>query len=244
MPWTYSTTTTAIGSATVNQAADLPATVDANDLLAVVYSWLGASTNNIATPPSGYTEIMAQVNRDNLANMAVYAKIADGSEDGGTATAVVDSATTGTAIAIRVTAASWFKDLAGLEVGTAAVQAGTAPDPPSLTASWGAEDNLFIAVGVAADDDVSFTDPPTNYVDLANVVSGGGTNSGCSCGAAFRELTGATDNPDAFTLASSESWVANTLVVRPAGAVAGIIWSGMDDGGPMDPDWAGPRGIT
>lgn len=221
MAFTYSTTTTGIAVATTNQAANLPATVDANDLLLVVYSWLGAATNNIATPPSGYTEIMAQVNRDGLANLAVYGKVADGSEDGGTATAVLDSNATGSHIVIRVTAASWFQTIGSVEAGVANVQAGTAPDPPSLTASWGAEDNLFIAIGAAADDDVDFTVAPTNYVDLENIVSGAGTNAGCSCGAAFLEVTAdATDNPGTFTLASSESWVANTLVVRPAAAAA------------------------
>jgi hypothetical protein len=219
----YSTTTTVIGSATVNQAANLPATVDANDALIVVYSWLGAATNNIATPPAGFTQVMAQVNRSDIANLAIYAKVAAGTEDGGTATAVVDSATVGTAIVVRIPAAEWFKNLSGIEIGTAAVQINISPNVPPVTASWGAEDNLFIAVGALADDSASFTAAPTNYTDLVSVESATGTNSSCSCGAAFRALTAASDDPDNFTLSESEAYVTNTLVVRPAAEPAGGI---------------------
>jgi hypothetical protein len=97
------------------------------------------------------------------------------------------------------------------EAGTMPALANTAnPDPPSLTASWGAAPNLWIAVAsnVAA---ASISSYPANYTDnQLNPING----TVGSIGVATRNLSLATEDPGVFTNSSSANCSAQTIVVR------------------------------
>ena len=120
----------------------------------------------------------------------------------------------GAAQVYRIT--GWFGALVGLEIGTSAGASSDSPDPPSLTASWGALDNLFLTFVGGQDDDATVSSYPTNYTNGTATLGGGGANLSGAAYSARRELAGATDDPGVYTLSESESWNANTLVVRPS----------------------------
>ena len=118
----------------------------------------------------------------------------------------------------------------GVEVGTAVGGNATPPDSPSLTASWGAENNLWLAVAGGADDDVAATGYPTGYTNGIDTLSGGGLNSSAEVFSSRRENATATEDPAAFTLASGEAWVANTIVIRPSLGAFGAERKNIIDG--------------
>lgn len=104
--------------------------------------------------------------------------------------------------------------------GTAGTSGTTAtPDPPSHTATWGAEDNLWFVVLGHSQQGPNITAYPTNY---SNGVESDGGAATQSIASARRELNGATDNPGTFTLDTPGTGnnTPFTVVVRPSAAVA------------------------
>lgn len=91
-------------------------------------------------------------------------------------------------------------------------------DPPSLTASWGAEDNLWL-VFAGADGGPAVTGWPASYADNQQEGDTGGAAAGVTGAMATRNLNGATDNPGAFAN-DTDPWRALTVVVRPAAVAA------------------------
>jgi len=115
------------------------------------------------------------------------------------------------------------------EIGTVSQPGATLdPDPPSVTASWGAEDNLFCPFtvydsgGVTITIDTTHSDAdttngyPINYTTDARdqaVASAAGVASVC------RPLTAtATADPGTFRITASDRIYAATIVIRPAAA--------------------------
>jgi len=90
-------------------------------------------------------------------------------------------------------------------------------DPAALTPSWGSDDVLWIVAAVI-DAGGAITGFPANYTDNQQSEDTGGAAAGIGAGTCSRNLTGASDNPGAFTNESA-SWRALTIAVRPAAAV-------------------------
>lgn len=147
---------------------------------------------------------------------AIYGKIASGSE--GSSVAVTTS--TSQAGAFEVIRISNNKGglVAGTDYSVAVAAAATTanPNPPSVTAGWGSEDNLFIAGCMVRGDNDAVTGFPTSYEQGTHKVTTNGGGGGATVGVAVRQLTSATDDPDAFTLSASEYGRAYTIVIRPA----------------------------
>lgn len=214
-PTPESTTTTAFASAATSHAADMPAAVNSGDVLvAVVALQVGAGS---VTTPSGWTKLGEDTGN---AVLAMFAKAADGTEGGTTVDFVSAQARTGAIHVIRAT--GWHGTVSGgAEAGTIATGTSNAPNPGSLTPSWGSDDTLWIACASAIDDDATYTAAPTGYGNLASTVSGAGTNAGASCGTATRENATTTEDPAAFTLSESEGWAAAVVGIRPAAGGGG-----------------------
>jgi hypothetical protein len=92
-------------------------------------------------------------------------------------------------------------------------------DGPSLTASWGAEDNLWITGGGYELASTTITAFPTSYT-LSNVQDRWNDANGQGVAIAARELNTATTNPAVFTPGTTSVSVGFTIVIRPA-AVGG-----------------------
>jgi hypothetical protein len=151
---------------------------------------------------------LADTNIAAVAAMTVGYLIASGGE---TTVAVTSSAAErSTHIAARIT--GWHGTTPP-EISAVASGSSTAPNPSSVTASWGSADNLFIALyGV---DSGAPTAYPTNY-SLAQTTTTTTPTSAAYGGMAARQVAAASDDPGAFTNSTSDDWRAYTVVVRPA----------------------------
>jgi hypothetical protein len=85
----------------------------------------------------------------------------------------------------------------------------TTTAPPSVTASWGTDDNLWIALSGADND--SHTSGPTGY---SNFTATG--NLDAQVGYATLEKATNTETPNTFTLSGTNEWVTATVVVQPS----------------------------
>jgi len=177
----------------------------ANDLLLAVFSIDESATGTVVSNWNGFTQIFwGDVATAVSAGGAAYKRAAGG--ETGTITFTTNNSE-------RSVCNMWCirgaHTTSAPEAGTAASASSTNPDPPNVTASWGSDDNLFVAVAI--DDTVVPSAAPTNYTSLETAI---GTSTG-TIGVAFRPLTAASDNPGVFTMAT-EQWLANTIVIRPA----------------------------
>lgn len=99
-------------------------------------------------------------------------------------------------------------DFAVLEQSPAA----TNPNPPSNTANWGSDDNLWIVhvVGATTSD---ITGTWTGYSDQTEL-TGNATTGSCRSAAAWRNNATDTEDPNALTRASTD-YIAQTVAIRP-----------------------------
>jgi hypothetical protein len=209
-PVVTSVTETAFDSNTKDHDVDMPATVDAGDLLIVLFTNDG---NTAVTTPDGWTELAS--NEYTIAvRLSAYYKIAAGDEDGTTVNFVTSTNQEAAAQVYRIT--NWHGTTPP-EISTAATGAGTAPNPASLNpAGWDVADTLWIAVaGQDQGDQGEATAYPASYTDEVSTLSSYGSGS-CRTLSARRVLAAASEDPGAFTIPIPEEWVAFTIAVRPA----------------------------
>lgn len=216
-PSVSSVTDTDFASSVTSMAVNMPATVDAGDRLVAVCHVRNAGTWN--TVPTDWTNLKEQAGGGSVGELSIFEKIADGTEDGGTATWVTSTGTTAAWQVIRITGAHASTTS---EVTSASGDA-SAANPPSETASWGgSEDNLFLAIaGHSAASTTAWSAAPTNYSGFAqNGASSGGAAVCVAHG--YRQLTADSDDPGTFTVSGSNRWwAAATMVIRPAAAGGG-----------------------
>lgn len=213
-PVVESVTETPFATATTQHLCDFPATVNAGDLLILI----AASDNaTVQTTPGGW-DLLDKRSPNNQVYGGIYALEAAGTEGGGTVDVVTAAAEEMSAHMYRIT--GWAGTVStDIDISTFVAEAtgSTAPDPDSVTAGWGSDDNLFIAVAVSGDDDESATGGPTSYTNLTTVSSGSATGSAQpNSHSARRSLAAASDNPSAFSLTGTEQWLAWTIVIKPA----------------------------
>lgn len=190
----------------------LPATINSGDLLVALVEVRNSGT---WTKPTGWSDIstLSQLGGGSVGRLNGFYKISDGTEAGTTPTWTASTGTTAIWQSIRVT--SWHGTTPP-EATTASGDA-TNANPPSLTPSWGADDDLWIAVAgnAATGDTTGFTAAPTNYGSLqSNGASSGGSTANIATGT--RQLNATSEDPGTFTPSSNRFWTAATIAVRPA----------------------------
>lgn len=84
------------------------------------------------------------------------------------------------------------------------------PNPPSLTAPWGADAHRWYAFAIFGTGGDDVTVYPAGYTSIAD--TGGATN--IQIGSAHLTTSAATQDPGAFTLAGDENWRCLTFVYR------------------------------
>lgn len=189
----------------------MPATVNAGDLLLML--WQNRGNGVTPTVPDGWTIILPDQSAGG-GRHAIYAKIANGTEGGGTATVAVSASRNAVALTYRIS--GWFGDLSGLIVSDVAEGSSTTPDPPSWTIGWGSKDTLWIAACVTGGSVVSGF--PSSYSGTTYGVS----NGQYVIGTAWRQNATATEDPSAFTNSDNGNWDAYTIGVRPVPEAAAI----------------------
>lgn len=181
--------------------------VAGNLLIAAVVNGGGASLSW----PAGWTELFDQ-NGGTAGQSAAY-RFADGSEGASINCTLSGASAIAAMAAWRITG---HHASTPPEVGTPpAVSSTSTPNPPSLTASWGAESNLWIAfTGIEGLRTVSAY--PSNYgLSQIEQQSDGTATVDMTIGAAARQIAAATENPGTFTWDGTDNAVAQTIVVRP-----------------------------
>jgi hypothetical protein len=190
------------GSRVSSSSVNLPAGVVAGNLLIIVF----ACENNGAQPstPTGWSLLSGPT--VNGIGLTIFYKTAAGGE-----TSVTVSHGNNRTAWTCYRISGWQGTP---EVGTAATGSSTAPNPPSLTPSWGSTKTLWLATAALAGNSGTPT-YPTNYT---NGISDKSTQAGVGDARAMsaqRELAAVSEDPGAFTTTSG-SWVAQTIAIRPA----------------------------
>lgn len=199
-------------------SVDYPATVNAGDLLIIIFA---CDANIAITAPAGYTTLDDEA-LAGAGHIGIYAKVAAGTEGGGTENLQTAASEEGCSQIFRIS--GWGGTIAtDIDIAAPVAESTTTPDPPSVTAGWGADTNLFIAIVGAANDDAIATGGPSSWTNLLTVRANSGINDSPSIHTARLASSNAAENPGTFTLDESETCESFTLVIKPSAAAAGNI---------------------
>ena len=191
-----------------SHTCNYPATVSAGQGLI----FLGGCDGSGDTPSmSGPTALFSGTHSSH--GSMVYWAEADGTEGGGTFTVSVGSSET---VVVYCLAIDGWDTGTPPEISSTDTGSDAAPNPPSITPSWPAEDNLYIVFTTWNLSAVPVTFQVA-YADNRNDDEASGIN-----GAAFAtaEINGSPENPAAFGLNASQAHAAFTIAVRPtSGAI-------------------------
>ncbi len=220
------TETSFINSPTSTLDISMPATVNANDLLVII---VGCLLFDAATldPPAGWTSIAEfDLYGDGTYFVAMYTKIAAGTEDGTTVNIGISSSQS---IAIAVAHTYRFTGVYSgtvsdfVDVSTIVSHSGSTVNPPSITQDWGAEPSLYIPVMFGVDEaSMSVSAYPSGYSGGVDTVEE--SVIPLILGTARKSATTASDDPGTFTISGSGSsdLFATTIAIRGAQGVTPV----------------------
>lgn len=191
-------------------------------LIAIIAAYeTGATDAAFSSWGGGFTEFMDKSATSTCAIGAAY-KFSTGSETG--TFTVTQASVTGHAV-------MWLMSIAGAHASAAPEGTGTATgtnsnaDSPSHTASWGSDDNLWIAVADVGETSTAgafqgVIGSPSGYGDELRSAVSADVVGGVQGSVAFLQSAVATEDPAAWnTDTSNARWRAATIAVRPAAAV-------------------------
>jgi hypothetical protein len=190
-------------------AVPLPGNLQAGDLLMMFITCERGETEDhddtvTLTTPTGWTQRYHVQGSGNCRRAACYYKVATGLEGSSVSVFANQSCDWG-AISIAVV------DYTGTPESATATGTSVNPNPPSLTPSWGSDENLWIAAAHHLWSDLEESnevpDLPTNFI---------GNLSANNLTVGFRMFTGSVLDPGTFTFAGNENYVAATVAVRKA----------------------------
>lgn len=190
-------------SNTTSHTVSLPASVQADDLLIVVFVADGSTT---VSWPGSWVSIFHSAGSVTLD--VGWLKAAGGE----TSIAVTTGGSENSAhSSLRISGGG---DPASTSPTTSSGATGTdaAPDPDSHTPG-GTQDFLWIAAAGHDDGRDAITTEPSGYANLNVIQSSAAT--GCGVGTAELDSAAATEDPDVFTLDNTEQWAACTIAVFP-----------------------------
>lgn len=195
-------TNTGTDNSTATTSADvqLPAGIQAGELLMIVGGNGGTLTSVAAT---GWTVLY------NGTKQTILYKFASGSE-GASVTVSWTGSIKNVWHSVRITGAhaSTAPEIAS------ATGNSNAPNPPTLTPSWGSAANLWIATFGAGQNEADTY--PAAYTDNRYTEANTTGSANAGIGFATRALTATDDDPAAYGIAETRPWNANTVAVRPA----------------------------
>lgn len=219
-PTVQTTATTSVSTATSTPLINLPASIQAGDLLLVFLRHTNAGTVTWpGTPDVDWHELFEDSSDASNDVTAMAWREADGTE-GATITVTLGAANRVAALAWRISGAI-DPDTQPPEFATLTTGTSLTPDPGTSTPTGGSQDYLFLAITGMEGENTAAPTFPASYVGGIDVDTGtGGTvPTNCVAAGASRQLTAASDDPGTFTYAgTSDDWTATTVAVHPAGA--------------------------
>lgn len=185
----------------------MPAVVNAGDVLVAVMSVDGTVTVTWDNTAAGsWTQRAAYAANSNQHLLAVFTRIADGSEGGKVLSVGLSAAQQAVTRVMRVTGATGATEISTYARGNA-----VAADPPSLTPGWSGA-ALYIAA-LALDGTATISAPPPGY---SGFVARASSASGQSTNATAWKLGAGGEDPGAYTISATSNWVAATLALQAA----------------------------
>lgn len=212
---TQDSRSTAITTNSTSWSIAVPAH-NSGDLLLLVLGTDGAPTINSISAVNGVSWTLNLINTANGTANKLYAAWLRATSTQATDINVTVALSATEQGIVRVWAITGAHASTAPAVGTVVTGTSTTPDPPNLDpAGWATEDTMWFAV-VSTDAAVSATGYPSNMDTATGFtdVSGGGNGAGlhtCRASSAVSAL-----NPNTFSLSASETWVAQTIAIRPA----------------------------
>lgn len=209
-PTIQSITETTFGSDATSHAVAMPATVNSGDLLVCLFANDGSAT---VTTPSGWRAVDSATTPSSRVRGGIYAKSADGTEDGTTVDFVTSASEQAAAQVYRIT--GWGGDVSNdVAASTAATSDDGNPDPANLAPAWGAKDTMWLVVSFTSTNNAIST-YPTNYTSGQQASSGSATTAAQSA-SARRSLNASSENPGTFAYAATVAYAAWTIAIEPA----------------------------
>jgi len=206
-------TNTSTEGQTGEHLADLPASIQADDIL-IVLAALGAPATFGGTLTTEYAQFFTGSSPDPFEG---YWKKATGSE-GSTIAFTSSNDRRNACHTYRISGARDEEPT----VSTVATGTSTSPDPGNIAPGVGSDDFLWLACFVTElGTNTTLTSAPTNYTNFLTAQEGAGSG-GCSVGSARRFTTAESEDPGVFTI-SSDDWAAYGIGVRPLAAAGGIV---------------------
>ena len=215
--------TTAVSAALSGTAQVMPMpTHAAGDRLVVIHAVDGGASNYVSHT-AGWT-LLANTSSGTTCFLLVFEKEAASSSEALTVT--LSGSRTARAVSYAI---QGHDSTQAAEIATASGTS-TTPDPPSLSPSWGSDDNLWIVALSQDNSTIGLSSFPSGYT--ANQLNNpGGTTATPRAAAATQEVATGTENPGAFTLAATEQWVTATIAIKPAGGGGGTTYTITPSGG-------------
>lgn len=203
------TTSADLVSSSSSPTVTLPSGITSGDLLLLFVNVLDTGGTNSVNTPSGWTKsfgVTPTIDIGTSRDAVIFSKTATGSE-GSTLGLTLNNSGHITYVGLRISPWSDFT------VNATGAQAGSTStyNCPSVTASWGSEENLFLAAmycSPSRSDSVA----PSGYTFAdfrSSATVGGGTF------VAQKTATAASDDPAAASFGFSDAdWAATTMVIR------------------------------
>jgi hypothetical protein len=194
-----------------NIAVPLPASLVSGNLLIIIVSLFQSAARD-SSAPSGWTELFDIVGPTNIREFSCYYKVSDGSEGASVNVAISGSLTGWAANSYQISG------FTGAPEATTTTGNNSAPNPPSLTPSWGSAKTLWLAACAGADNGAAaITAAPSNYTDLIQASHLSGSDPIPVVASARRELEATSDDPAAFGQSGTfNDWAAATIGIRPS----------------------------
>lgn len=188
---------------------DMPATVNAGDLLIILITYRAAASRTFDTPAGGWATLgtISGLTGQSLQGMGGFYKVADGTEGGTTVNVVMASSGTGNtaSLAIRISGQAAVSG-AGVAGG-----ASGSPNPPSHASGYSG--NILWIAGFGAQGASTPSAYPAGFTDNHINSLSTGTRS-CETCIATKFDTASTVDPGNFSV-SSTYWRAFTIAVSP-----------------------------
>lgn len=214
------------GAATTAPDVLLPDNIAADDLLLILFVNDGAGSDPVATVTfPDFTQISTTQTTIFDDRVTLLKKKATGSE-GTNIVGTLSASEAFVAITVRIPAAQWSGDIDDIQGGSSNSNGGaatTAPDPPTVTPSYGAEDTLWIVGGVWNDNTAINSYPYSSN----NIIKQ--RASECSIAICTNELNATSLNPPAYSISLAQRCMGFTIAIRPSGIVAPVVTLFQDD---------------
>lgn len=187
----------------------LPANVVSGDMIGVLVE----SRNQDPDSLTGYTEKINRAYNSNYCSL--FMRDANGTEGSTVDVTFPSTPDTVCAIAFRIDGHS--NGVAEVETATTGSSTTSTPDGPSITASWGADDNLVINVCGSGRFQRTYTNAPSGYSGLTEAAAHPGDSTSSECAIAYIETTSATEDAGTWTLSGSDQCMPSAIIIQGTG---------------------------